>query len=188
MADAPAEAETGTAALKERAGVVNALVDGFQTVLVRSPDLAPSGYDGRFALYPGYSHQDVDRYSPRHERYYHVSTTKPDAGIPIRSTARVVEEHTVEPADLPSLAPHYVYSADGLRDKYGLGDGPARLLVVRVAELETPRLLEESAAYRGCRTWIELDSEVDLGPATPVLDDAAFAERSAAVRATLSGN
>jgi len=171
-----------TPALKERAGVVNALLDGAQTVLVRAPGLEPRGYDGRFALYPAYSHQRRDRYSPRYERYYHVSRAKPDAGIPVRGVARVVAEHTLQPDDLPGLAPHYVYSADGLRDKYQFDDGAARLLVVRVERLAEPRLVEERDTYRGCRTWIDLDEAVELGPSTPVFDDAAFAERRAAVR------
>jgi len=188
VSDSTAERTDGVPALKERAGVVNALVDGVQTVLVRSPDLAPRGEDGRFPLYPSYSHQRLDRYDPRHERYYHVSTTKPDAGVPIRATARVVEEFAVESADLEALAPHYVYSADGLRDKYDLGSGGDNVRLLRVAALETPRLIEERGDYRGCRTWIELDESVGLGPATPVLDDAAFEERAAAVRAALGAD
>lgn len=174
-----------TPALKERAGVVNALLDGVQTVLARASHLEPRDYDGRFALYPAYSHQHRDRYSPQHERYYHVSRAKPDAGIPLRGVARVVAEHTLTPDDLPALAPQYVYSADGLRDKYDFEDGRVRLLVLRVERLDEPRLLTERATYRGCRTWIDLDTSLALDSATPVLDDATFAERRAAVRDAL---
>ena len=41
------------AVLKERAGVVAALADGTQTVLVRHPTLDPGTIDDRFALYRG---------------------------------------------------------------------------------------------------------------------------------------
>lgn len=177
-----------TPALKERAGVINALLDGVQTVLARAPGLEPRDHDGRFALYPSYSHQYRDRYSPRYERYYHVSRAKPDEGIPVRGVARVVAEHTLVPEALPELAPHYVYSADGLRDKYDFDDGRVRLLVVRVERLDEPRLLTERSAYRGCRTWIDLDAGIDLGPSTPVLDDAAFAERRAAIHDALGAD
>lgn len=173
-------------ALKERAGVVAALVDGTQTVLVRRPDLPPTETGERFALYPAYTHQHPERYSPRYEHYYHRSREKPDDGIPIRAVARIVAEHEVS-ADAPgTLAPHYVYSERGLREKYDLGE--ARVLLVRVAALDEPRLVEERPAYRGCRTWIGLADGVDLEgvDATPVLDDAAFAERRAAVEAALA--
>ncbi|WP_049923853.1 DUF1802 family protein [Halopiger djelfimassiliensis] len=173
-------------ALKERAGVVNALIDGTQTVLVRHPTLDPGTIDGRFVLYPAYSHQDPSRYQSRYEDYYHRSNAKPDAGVPVRAVADVREEYTVSSADLESLARHYVYTPDGLRDKYD-PDDELRVLLLRVAALESPRLIAERASYRGCRAWIDLEEAVDIdrGSATPVLDDATFAERRAAIRAAL---
>ena len=185
MSDATTEAMP---ALKERAGVVNALLDGAQTVLVRHPTLDPDTIDGRFALYPAYSHQDPGRYQSRYEHYYHRSSAKPDAGVPIRAVADVREEYAVSSEDLEALARHYVYTPDGLRDKYDPEeDGELRVLLLRVRELESPRLIEERGSYRGCRAWIglEADVDVDLEAATPVLDDATFAERRAAVRDAL---
>ncbi|ELY60777.1 DUF1802 family protein [Natronolimnohabitans innermongolicus] len=177
-------------ALKERAGVVNALVDGAQTLLVRHPTLDPGTIDERFALYPAYSHQVPARYQPRYEEYYHRASAKPDDGVPVRAVADVHEEYTVPVSSsedaLDALARHYVYTPDGLRDKYD-PDGELRVCLLRVSELENPTLLEERGSYRGCRAWIELadDVEVDPASATPVLDDATFAERRAAVRDAL---
>lgn len=181
-------ASTATAipALKERAGVVNALLEGEQTVLVRHPTLDPGTIDDRFVLYPAYTHQEPTRYQPRYEDYYHRASAKPDAGVPIRAVADVREEFTVSSDDLEALARHYVYTPDGLRDKYD-PDGELRVLLLRVSELESPRIIEERGSYRGCRAWIELADavDVDLESATPVLDDATFAERRAAISATL---
>lgn len=174
-------------ALKERAGVVAALADGTQTVLVRRPDLPPSGEDGRFVLYPAYTHQRPERYSPRHEHYYHASRAKPEEGIPIRAVARVVAEYEVSADAAGLLAPYYVYSERGLREKYDLG--AARAVLLRVATLDEPQLIAERPAYRGCRSWIELDDEVDVDldwdETCPVLNDADFAERRAAMKAAL---
>lgn len=182
-ADALSEA---VPALKERAGVVNALVDGTQTVLVRHPTLDPGEITDRFALYPAYSHQRPDRYQTQYMDYYHRSSTKPDGGIPIRAIAEVREEYTVPIDELDTLARHYVYTPEGLRDKYD-PDDELRVLLLRVAELESPRLIDEHNTYRGCRAWINLadDVEVDLEPAAPVLDDVTFAERRAAIRSAL---
>ena len=173
-------------ALKERAGVVSALLDGTQTVLVRHPTLDPGTIDERFALYPAYSHQDPDRYQSRYEGYYHRSSAKPDAGVPIRAVADVSEEYTVPSDDLEALARHYVYTPEGLRDKYDLDDD-LRVLLLRVHELESPEIIEERGSYRGCRAWIELEDDAAIDPeaATPVLDEATFAERRAAVRNAL---
>ncbi|MDF9746314.1 DUF1802 family protein [Natrinema salsiterrestre] len=179
-------ARTAIPALKERAGVVNALIDGTQTVLVRHPTLDPGTIDDRFVLYPAYTHQEPDRYQPRYEDYYHRASAKPEDGVPIRAVAEVREEYTVSSNDIQALARHYVYTPDGLRDKHD-PDDDLRVLLLRVRELESPRLIEERGSYRGCRAWIELegDTTVDLASATPVLDDAAFAERRAAVRDAL---
>ena len=171
-------------ALKERAGVVSALVDGVQTVLVRHPTLDPGTIDGPFALYPAYSHQRPERYQTRYEPYYHRSSAKPEAGVPIRAVADVVEEYAVPTADLEALARHYVYTPDGLREKYD-PDDDLRVLLLRVSELESPRLIEERSSYRGCRAWIELEDDVDPERATPVLDDATFAQRRATIRDAL---
>ncbi|ELY69972.1 DUF1802 family protein [Natrinema versiforme] len=179
-------ATTAIPALKERAGVVNALIDGAQTVLVRHPTLDPGTIDEQFALYPAYTHQEPARYQSKYEGYYHRASAKPDAGVPIRAVAEVRAEYAVSSDDLAPLARHYVYTPDGLRDKYDLEDD-LRVLLLRVSELESPRLIEERGSYRGCRAWIELTDEVAVDPdaAAPVLDDATFAERRAAVRDAL---
>lgn len=174
------------AALKERAGVVNALIDGDQTVLVRHPTLDPGTIDDRFVLYPAYTHQEPDRYQPRYEDYYHRASAKPEDGVPIRAVAEVREEYTVPSDDLEALARHYVYTPDGLRDKHD-PDDDLRVLLLRVSALESPRLIEERGSYRGCRAWIELTDavDVDLESTTPVLDEPTYAERRAAVRDAL---
>ncbi|ELZ25387.1 DUF1802 family protein [Natrinema limicola] len=173
-------------ALKERAGVVNALIDGAQTVLVRHPTLDPGEIDEPFVLYPAYSHQNPDRYQSDFESYYYRASAKPDAGVPIRAIADVREEYTVSSDELEALARHYVYTPDGLRDKYG-PDDELRVLLLRVSTLASPRLIEERGSYRGCRAWIDLAEDVAIDPeaATPVLDDPTFAERKAAVRDAL---
>ncbi|QLK25510.1 DUF1802 family protein [Natrinema zhouii] len=180
------ESTTLIPALKERAGVVTALADGSQTVLVRHPTLDPGTIDDRFVLYPAYTHQEPDRYQSGYEEYYHRASAKPDGGVPIRAIAEVREEYTVSSDDLASLARHYVYTPDGLRDKYG-SDDDLRVLLLRVSTLESPRLIEERDSYRGCRAWIKLADavDIDLESSTPVLDDATFAERRAAIRDAL---
>ncbi len=180
--------QTGTPALKERAGVVNALIDGTQTVLVRHPTLDPGTIDGRFVLYPAYTHQKPERYQSRYETYYDQASTKPTDGIPIRAVAELEAEYHVPTDRLEGLTRHYIYTPDGLREKYG-PEEELRVLLLRVSTLESPQLIPESASYRGCRAWITLSEgagvEDALKSTTPVLDDVAFAERRAAIEHAL---
>ncbi len=182
------QSQTGTPALKERAGVVNALIDGTQTVLVRHPTLDPGTIDGQFVLYPAYTHQEPARYQSQHEAYYNRASTKPSEGIPIRAVATVEAEYHVPTDRLDGLARHYVYTPDGLREKYG-SDDELRILLLRVATLESPQLIDESASYRGCRAWITLSEDAGIDPALestkPVLDVVTFAERRAAIEDAL---
>ncbi len=182
------QSQTGTPALKERAGVVNALIDGTQTVLVRHPTLDPGTIDSRFVLYPAYTHQEPARYQSQHQAYYDQASTKPTDGIPIRAVAQLEAEYHVPTDRLDSLARHYVYTPEGLREKYG-PEEELRVLLLRVGTLESPRLIPESASYRGCRAWITLSEaagvEDALESTTPVLDDVAFAERRAAIEHAL---
>lgn len=171
-------------ALKERAGVVNALLDGAQMLLVRHPTLDPGTIDDEFVLYPAYSHQKPARYQLRYEHYYHRSSAKPESGVPICAVVEVREEYTVSSDALEALARHYVYTSEGLRDKYD-PDDDLRVLLLRVSALVSPHLVEERASYRGCRAWIELEADVDTEATLPVLDAATFAERRAAVRDAL---
>ncbi|MFC7198632.1 DUF1802 family protein [Halospeciosus flavus] len=176
-------------ALKERAGVVAALADGRQTLLLRDPGLKPQEYAGWFALYPAFSHQSPDRYSPEALDYYRENAEKPADGIPVRAVARVADEWTAPASVVEALAEHYVYSPAGIREKYGVEDerDEVRALLLRVAELPAERVLAERPAYRGCRTWISLDESVDLDPteAVPVLDDESFAARREGVETAL---
>lgn len=177
-------------ALKERAGVVAALADGRQTLLLRDPGLEPQGDAGWFALYPAFSHQSPDRYSPEALDYYRGNAEKPADGIPVRAVARVADEWTVSASAVDALAEHYVYSPAGIREKYGVDDDErdeVRVLLLRVAELPAERVLAERPAYRGCRTWISLDGSVDVeaDEAVPVLDDESFAARREAVETAL---
>jgi hypothetical protein len=46
----------------------------------------------------------------------------------------------------------------------------------------------ETPEYRGCKSWVTLEAPVATSGATPVLSDAAFAQRVAAVKAILKAD
>ena len=52
------------------------------------------------------------------------------------------------------------------------------LFVLPVRVYRAPQAFEmpDTAEYAGCRSWVELDSELPTDGATPVLDDDAFRE------------
>ena len=56
---------------------------------------------------------------------------------------------------------------------------------MRIARLPLVVTLPEIRRYTGCVSWVKLDEDVDVGRASPVIDDAGFAARLAALESAL---
>ena len=56
-------------------------------------------------------------------------------------------------------------------------ENPVYLLLVRAYRLREPVSLANTPAYAGCKSWVPLDTPIDVGAATPALDDATYASR-----------
>ena len=59
-------------------------------------------------------------------------------------------------------------------------------LIVRVFALPDPVTLEMKESYAGCKSWVNLDVDVPINGAAPVLSNEAFADRRAAIQKVLS--
>jgi hypothetical protein len=75
----------------------------------------------------------------------------------------------------------HVWSEATVRQRFEYRAPGLYVLPARVYRAAAPVDLPETAAYAGCRTWVELSRELSTAGATPILDDAAFA----ALRMTL---
>jgi hypothetical protein len=60
-----------------------------------------------------------------------------------------------------------------------------QVVAVRVSALPAPVTLPEARRYQGCVSWVELDDDVDVSGASPVLDDASLVIRVSALRNAL---
>ena len=60
-------------------------------------------------------------------------------------------------------------------------------LAVRVRQLAQPVELPLLPAYGGCKSWVELAEDVPVSGATPVLSEAAFADKLTAFQTALGG-
>ena len=58
---------------------------------------------------------------------------------------------------------------------------PLTAMVLRVHALETPARVPARPEYVGCRSWLQLLDNVDVGTTMPVLGDAVFAETANAI-------
>ena len=184
-----------TLALKEWAVVVHALGAGKQTVLLRKGGLHER--HGRFAtepreffLFSTYVHQmEQGVMSEAAADLHAVMESRPvEDQLVINYYATVEDlvwldtrEHLTALADLHCWTPETVAH----RFAYGAVLG-LHLFVLRIYRLPQPHILPVLKRYGGCRSWVDLAEPLSTTGATPVVSEAAFAERMCQIRDKLS--
>jgi hypothetical protein len=190
------QARTATRrALKEWAVTVKALEEGRQVLLIRKGGIHEKRFPiehQEFLLYPTFDHQNVDLLKPE----YHLDLKEvqlmrcPPGMVKVGSWASVsdVWEVTSE-ATLQALSPHLMWSHNYAEQRLRWRPTqPLRVVAVRAYRLGEPRILQAREEYGGCLSWLELADEVGLAGLQPALDDAAFEEKLAPVRALLGAS
>jgi hypothetical protein len=171
-------------ALKEWAVICRALADGRQALLLRKGGIAERRSTftlehNRFWLFPTYVHQQKDGIVPEAAPLLEqVEAERPPQGI-VRLThfAETVGVYQLrELVDAEKLAGLHCWSARTVRARFAYR-GPG-LCVLPLRVYRSPRIYEltETAEYAGCRSWVELDSELPTEGATSVLEESAFTE------------
>ena len=168
-------------ALKEWAVVCEALAAGRQAVVLRKGGIAEAGgafrvEHDRFWLYPTYVHQQqagvVEEARPLLER---AERTRPAEGV-VRLThfAEVRAVRYVEDlGEVLRLAPLHVWSRETVEARFRYRTPGLFVLAVRAYRAAEAHELAETAAYAGCKSWVDLGGELDV-TGEAVLGDAAF--------------
>jgi len=182
-------------ALKEWSSVVEALASGRQIMLIRKGGLADKGRvfaveDSEFLLYPTYLHQQMEFIKPEYAAQFERDAKKHIEGgqVTFKHYAVVHQAVPVESeAALRRLDPLHIWNEWFIEHRLQWKpDNPAWVVLVRTYRLPEAVTLEELKRYRGCRSWVTLESKVGVAQATPVLSDAEFARRVAEVKAALA--
>ena len=74
------------------------------------------------------------------------------------------------------LAPFHVWSQETVQARFAYRTPGLHALLVRVYRAAEAIQLPDTAAYAGCRSWVELGRALPTEPAAPVLNEADFAE------------
>jgi hypothetical protein len=175
-------------AFKEWAIVVDALGRGDQIVILRKGGIS-EGRGGfqvdhpEFLLFPTLFHQQRDAVlPPAQKRYDAIAPHLPTAEkLRIEFLAKVAEWRRVDAlADAERLRGQHIWRDEVIADRFEWGRARNIFAIsVRVLRLPTVIELPMAPAYAGCKSWIELERDVDVRGATPVLDDKDFAAKLA---------
>lgn len=179
-------------ALKEWATVITALENGDQTVLLRKGGIleTASGFkveDKKFALFPTYEHQDNSSLKSQFFRYLaDVREQKPKDGLNrITSYAEVLAEHDISSVKkIEELSDFHIWSDSYMVERMNwMPQKPMTAIFLKVYKV-SPTEIPVLAEYHGCKSWIELNVNVQSGSA--VLNEAELQQKLSSFRSIVN--
>ncbi|MGC4074461.1 MAG: DUF1802 family protein [Nibricoccus sp.] len=179
-------------AFKEWSVIVNALGAGEQILILRKGGIS-EGRGGfqvsaqKFWLFPTHFHQQLEKTKPAAASFaapaVEPGVVAPPERIELRYFAEIIQStFLTDWSAVSRLDTHHFWTEDTVRERFDWSK-PAGLhaIVVRVHKLATPISLPLTPEMGGCKSWIELPCAFDAQPSSPVLSDAGFSERLAAL-------
>ncbi len=169
-------------ALKEWAVICEALAQGRQSILLRKGGIAETAGEfaieqTRFWLYPTYVHQQNDGIAESAKPLLaSVQARKPRQGIVrLQLWAEVTGVYQIRD-ELPALMLSHLHclSEDVVRRRFQYRQPGINIMVLRVHRSQQVHEIHETAAYVGCKSWVELKSPLETEPSVPVLNDDAY--------------
>ena len=178
-------------ALKEWAVVVSALDRGEQIMLLRKGGIAENNFDikGRnFLLYPTYFHE-MEKHveSKYHTLLQEASATVGEETVTITNWVTLDEAFLTRDLDaLLKAYASYVYTASYLRNRFEWrSEKPMSVLFVKVYRLAEPIAIVVKSYYRGCKSWVELEDDVNFEDSAQVLSDEDFITKKEEIKTFL---
>ena len=177
-------------AFKEWAVVVEALGRGGQIVILRKGGIA-EGRGGfraeheRFWLFPTRFHQQAEGVTDG--RFSELKFPAEDL-VRIEFAAEVAEARQLDSLEeARRLAGQHIWRDEVIAERFDWGrEQGIYAMAVRARRLPEPVELPQLEKYSGCKSWVELDAELDFAATTPVLKNEQFQKKLAAFREALN--
>jgi len=180
-------------ALKEWDVVCEALGSGRQVIVIRKGGIA-EGRGGlrfehtEFALLPTFFHQQSERVVPEAD----FAARQDGAGgeresVEIRHAASLVWHKVVtDRATLAKLQAFHILTPEEVETRFDQKPSPGvQVALLRVYRLDPPQRVGWQKSFGGCRSWAEMDADLESCSRVSVLSDEQFAELERELRAIL---
>jgi hypothetical protein len=175
-------------AFKEWAVVVDALGRGDQIILLRKGGLR-EGRGGfqveqtEFLLFPTLFHQQRESVIPTAQARFDVIAPQlpgPET-LRIEYFCRLADWRLLESLQATEeLRGQHIWRDEVVAERFDWGRAKQiHAMAVRVFQLPARIDLPTAAAYGGCKSWVELERDIDARGAKPVLEDEAFEKKLA---------
>ena len=181
-------------ALKEWAVLCDAMARGDILAMVRKGGIREqrAGFavrHDRFLLYPTFFHAREDELAPRFRATMAgPAATQPSPGVVRLSLVADVAAvwHVSELDRLRGIEQEHGLAWPAVESRFVYRGVPGvQVVAIRVSRLPETAELPEARRYGGCVSWVELDADVDVSGAVPVLDAPSFDSRLTRLRASL---
>ena len=180
--------------LKEWAVTSSALGRGEQIFLLRKGGIREDGRHFKieheqFLLYPGLFHEG-QLLLKQENQHLLEETANADFSKEITfsvycnlvETIDISEEHQVRTLDA-----FHIWSEDFAVKRFNWKPRhPLKLMIVRAYKLDTPITVRVTDEYGGCKSWVDLDNEIDISASTPALTDAEFEKQISQIHIALT--
>lgn len=189
-------AESERTALKEWAVLVDAMARGDIIAMVRKGGIREhrAGFEvrhSRFLLYPTYFHENTDHLAERFHSTLAASAARrvAEGRVRISHVAEVLAVWNVtDPALLPAVAHEHGLTPEAVESRFRYRGTPfVRVIAVRTLALTDAVEIPETRRYAGCVSWLELDADIAVADARPVLPQGLLDDRLRALEAALQG-
>ncbi|MFN6946524.1 MAG: DUF1802 family protein [Cytophagaceae bacterium] len=154
-------------AFKEWSYIVDALGRGMQNLIIRKGGIHEDEFTvkgKKFLLFPTLYHQAPTmikgNWLPKlnGEAYNHADNT-----VTINYYAEIVDTKIISDKEVLSKLDYYhAWKDEVVSERFERGEKKVHLLVVQVYKLAEPITLEQLPEYGGCKSWIEIDQNVNL--------------------------
>jgi hypothetical protein len=171
-------------AFKEWAVIVDALGTGRQIVILRKGGISEgrAGFQvdyPEFLLFPTAFHQQRDLVIPEAQARFDSLEPTPADTLRIEYFCRVAAWRRLDSREAAErLQGQHVWKPEVIAERFDWGRSKAIFaLAVRTFRLPQRIDLPMSPSYGGCKSWIELERDIDPSDARPVLNESEFNER-----------
>ncbi len=169
-------------ALKEWAVVIEALARGRQRLLLRKGGIAEGrgGFavkHGEFLLYPTWEHQHLVLIRDEFRGLFEQARPRSSGVVRFQYLARVTDvlRAPALPEAMRPLEADHIWAPRYLEKRYEYRpERPLFVMIVRLYRLAAEGEIPEIRRYAGCRSWVEIEQEIDTAHSLPVEPDATF--------------
>ena len=184
-------------AFKEWEGIVAALGQGAQIIILRKGGIAEgrAGFKplhDKFWLFPTRFHQQWQQTKPALRQFAAPTEGDAPAGITLEYLAEITDTVYLDSwAQVARLDADHFWNESILRERFDYHDRPGmmpglHLLIVRISRISLPHRLAPSPAYEGCKSWIDVPADWTPDFATPVVRQEEFATRRSRILAAVA--